>query len=360
MLLERSTRQPRPFRELQSASQGIAIVRPALWDSRFVDADKAQMTAWGWRIPFALGLLIVPVGLYIRRRLPETLESPGSRGSGAVLGLLGTKHRLPLVLAVFIIMSLTISTYVNNYMTTYALTTLGMAPAKAILATIANGAVMAAAALCSGGLSDRFGRKPVMILPRIALVAAVYPAFLLLTTVSTTGVLVFVTILLTLLANLSATAAMTALTEVFPNEVRSSGLAVSYAIAVSVFGGTTQFVVAWLIGTTGDRLSPAYYVIVTGVISLWAMFKLPETYRSARPRPADPHRSAQRYQLVIKVITRVVQHAGARAVTALAMLAFAIADQQIAPGLLEQVEAEILGSHGGLELLHVVRPHPAG
>ena len=114
-----------------------------------------------------------------------------------------------------------------------------------------------------------------MILPRMALVVAILPAFALLLRFTTTGVLLFVTAALPLLSSLSAAAALTAVTEAFPNEVRSSGVALSYAVAVSVFGGTTQFMIAWLIGTTGNRLSPAYYVIVSSLISLWAMFKLP-------------------------------------------------------------------------------------
>jgi MFS family permease len=267
----------------QNASQGVAILAAGLVGVTLSTIlNKEQLTAWGWRIPFALGLVIVPVGIYIRRRLPETLEAPGSRGSAAVLGLLWRQHRKPLVLAVLIIMCMTVSTYVTGYMTTYALTTLGMPASKAMLATIANGAVMAAGAVWGGRLCDRFGRRPMMILPRIALVVAVYPAFLLLLSFTTTSVLMLVTASLTLLGILSAAAALTALTEAFPNEVRSSGLAIAYAVAVSVFGGTTQFIIAWLIGTTGDRTSPAYYVILTSVISVWAMFKL--------PGPATPER----------------------------------------------------------------------
>jgi MFS family permease len=264
------------FVSWQSASQGVAVFAAGLVGFTLsMMLDKQQLAAWGWRVPFALGLLIVPVGFYIRRRLPETLTAPGVRGSAAVLQLLWREHRKPLVLAILIIMCLTISTYVDGYMTTYALTTLGMPASKAMLATIANGAVIVAGALWGGRLSDRFGRKPVMIVPRIALLVTVLPAFLLLISFTTTTALVLVTALMTLLGALSSAAVLTALTEVFPNEVRSSGLAISYALSVSIFGGSTQLIIAWLIGLTGNRVSPAYYVILTSIISLWAMFRLP-------------------------------------------------------------------------------------
>jgi MFS family permease len=265
------------FVSWQNASQGVAVLAAGVVGYALSTIlEPQQLALWGWRVPFALGLAIVPVGLYIRRRLPETLEAAGSRGSSAVLSLLWQRHRSSLLLAILIIMSLTVSTYVTAYMTTYALTTLGMPASKAMFASIANGGVMMAGALLGGRLSDRFGRKAVMILPRIALAIVVLPAFLLLLAVTTTGVLVFVTASLTLLSVLSSAAAMTALTEVFPNEVRSSGLAISYALSVTLFGGTTQVIIAWLIGMTGSRVSPAYYVIFTSAISLWAMFKLPQ------------------------------------------------------------------------------------
>ncbi len=113
-----------------------------------------------------------------------------------------------------------------------------------------------------------------------------YPAFLLLVKVPTTSILVFVTALLTTLGALSAAATTAALAAAFPNAVRSSGIAISYAASVSVFGGTTQFIIAWLIGLTGDRLSPAYYLIATSLISLWAMFYLPQTMRTSAPARA--------------------------------------------------------------------------
>jgi MFS family permease len=272
----------------QAASQGIAILAAGLVGLALAQLlGPQQLADWGWRIAFALGLAIVPVGVVIRRRLPETLERhvvaagagaearTGASGSMRVLRALVTEHGRVLGLAILVIMSLTISTYVNNYMTTYALTTLGMPASEALWATLVNGAVIAGAARLGGHLSDRRGRRLVMIAPRALLILVIYPAFLFLVGAKSLWALVGVTALLTALSSLSAAAALAAVTEVFPNAVRSSGLAVSYALAVSLFGGTTQFVVAWLTHATGDPMSPAFYVILSSAASLWAMWRLP-------------------------------------------------------------------------------------
>jgi MFS family permease len=276
LLFEGSPKQRRSmFVCWQGASQGFAILASGLIG--FVLSTllrPEQLASWGWRLPFALGLIIVPVGLYIRRRLPETLEAPGSHGTAAVLGALWRGHRRPLLLAALIIMCVTISTYVTNYMTTYALTALGMPASEALIATIANGAFMAVAALSGGWLADRFGSQRLMVWPRLLLILAVYPAFKLLVTFSTSGMLVAVTALLTLLGTLSFPAMLTTVSEAFPNHLRGSALAIAYATAVSVFGGTTQFIIAWLIGVTGDPLSPAYYVMATSAVGLWAMVQM--------------------------------------------------------------------------------------
>ncbi len=266
----------------QSASQGIAILAAGAVGVMLAQVlTKDQLADWGWRVPFAVGIIIVPVGLYIRQRLPETLvAASASQTQAGVLSLIWRQHRRSLALVILIIMSLTISTYVNTYMTTFALTTLGLPASQAMWATLVGGVIVALGANWGGRLSDRFGRRPVMIVPRVVLMLLIYPAFVFLVHEKTLWALLSVTALLQLLTVASAAAVLAAMTEVFPNAVRSAGTAISYAVSVSVFGGTTQFVIAWLIGTTGDPLSPAYYVIATSLVSLWAMFKLPETYKS--------------------------------------------------------------------------------
>jgi len=266
----------------QSASQGISILTAGAVGVVLAQVlTKDQLADWGWRVPFALGLIIVPVGLYIRRRLPETLlaESAAPTQAG-VLGLIWREHRRSLVLCVLIIMCGTISTYVSSYMTTYALTTLGLPASQAMWATLVGGVVVVFGAIWGGRLSDRIGRRPVMIVPRVLLMLVAYPAFVFVVHEKTIWALVGVAALFHFLTVLSAAAMIAAMAELFPNAVRCAGTAIAYSFSVGVFGGTTQFVIAWLIGTTGDPLSPAYYVIATSAVGLWAMFKMPETYRS--------------------------------------------------------------------------------
>jgi MFS family permease len=263
----------------QGASQGAATLMAGVAGLTLATLlDAKQMAAWGWRLPFLFGLLIVPVGIYIRRSLPETLETraPHDAEGGAVRRI-WRHHQAALWLGLTIVMCQTISAYVCSYMTTYALTALAMPAAQAMVATVMTGIATVLGAKLGGHLSDRVGRKPVMIVSRVLMLLAIYPAFVFLIQSPDVWVLGSVAAVLALLTSAGTAASMVALVEVFPAAVRSSGMSITNAVSVSLFGGTTQFVNAWLIGATGNKLSPAYYVIVSSVIGIWAMFRLAGT-----------------------------------------------------------------------------------
>lgn len=264
----------------QVASQGAASALAGSLGvllSWMLGADVMQ--SWGWRIPFIAGIAIVPVGLIMRGRLQETVDlrarttHPSARH---VLAALLRRHARPLVLALMLITSGTIATYINLYMTTYALSTLHMATGASMSATMVVGLCLLVSCLVGGWLSDRVGRKPVYLLSKLALAATAYPAFAAINHLHTLGALLMMTALMAALNGLGGVV-LVVIPECFPKSVRSAGLSIVYALAVTVFGGTTQLVVTWLIHATGNPLSPAWYLMASSAIGAAAILLVAET-----------------------------------------------------------------------------------
>ncbi len=263
----------------QIGSQGLSILAAGLVGVGLSSlTDAAGLQNWGWRVAFLIGAAVLPFGLLIRLRLPETLHAPeaaptvvAARGAGA------RTHARTIVLGLACIMSLTTLTYVMTYMTTYAVTSLGMPPGVALASQVTIGAGIFVFNLLGGALSDRFGRKPMMIWPRLALLAAIYPAFLLIVEFRSALVLLSVCGALAALGGLSSTPSLVWLTESLPKGMRSAAVAVTYATAVAVFGGTTQPIIAWLIHLTGDVMAPAWYLMAMTAVGVLVMTQMEET-----------------------------------------------------------------------------------
>jgi len=230
---------------------------------------RDQLYAWGWRVPFLVGVLIAPVAFYIRRQLPETIvESQRHRSTAAVLGELWRGHSRAVVFGVFIICGGTVATYVLNYMTTYAITTLNMSATVGTTLGLTNSAAQLAG-LAVGVRLDRLGRKRMLVLSRVAFLVIVYPVYLILTSpAASVATIVAGNSFLGFVFAIGIGPVYAFMAEAFPQSVRSSGLAILYALGVMIFGGTTQFVVAWLIDATKDPMVPAWYQMVTTAVSI--------------------------------------------------------------------------------------------
>ncbi len=249
---------------------------------------KDDLYSWGWRIPFLLGIIVAPVGIYIRRSLPETMApTQAQRSTGHVLSELVRHHSRAVALGICIICGGTISTYVLTYMTTYAITTLHLSE------TIGNalnftGSVAQIAGFAVGVWLDRFGRKRMLIATRLMFVAGVFPAFAIFTSPQSAPQTILVTnLILSFVFATTIGAVYAFLAEAFPQSVRSSGLAILYALGVSIFGGTTQFVVAWLIDASGDPMVPAYYQIAANMAGIIGVALLVPDAEVARERAAQ-------------------------------------------------------------------------
>ncbi len=236
--------------------------------------DAAQLDAWGWRVAQLLGVCIIPFAFVLRRTLHETLTTPGAADHGNVSA---AGYGRVFLLGLMMLSAATTNNYVLEYMTTYASNTLGMSAAVSFGATAAIGASGLVCDTLGGWLSDRFGRKPVMVIPWVLLIVAIYPSFWLLEHLRTRTALLTVSAVLNGIQTLSSATIIVAVTESLPRKVRSGAIALIYALAISVFGGSTQFVVAWIIHTTGNPLAPAWYMLAAVTVGLIAMIRLPET-----------------------------------------------------------------------------------
>jgi MFS family permease len=171
----------------------------------------------------------------------------------------------------------TVIGYVQDYLTTYAADTLGMSARLAFLATLVSAFSMMCCDPLGGWLSDRVGRRPVMILSTALLAACTYPAFLAIVRFHSPGVLYGSCVLLGILTGLNQGPVVAALAEALPRRVRAGTLSLVYALAIAVFGGSTQFVVKWLQELTGNALAPGWYMLAAALVGLGSMSLLRES-----------------------------------------------------------------------------------
>ncbi len=218
--------------------------------------SPGDLDDWGWRLAFLVGVAVVPFGLWVRRNLPETAPPPPG-------GARSARPRVPVLvvaLGLCMLAAGTISSYVMNYLTTYAQDSLKMSTQLAFVATIVVGLSQAGTDLFSGTLSDRFGRRPVMLLGTGALILMVVPMFYAMNHAGSIALAFIAMGTLGVLTSLATVPMLVTITESLPRAVRSGTLATMYACAISIFGGSTQFVVQWLTHVSGSPLAPAWYM----------------------------------------------------------------------------------------------------
>lgn len=247
--------------------------------------DAQQLQDWGWRAALLIGAAIIPFGVYLRKNLPETLGAsagPASAETAPRKGLSRLQIRIA-ILGFILLGTGTVWTYTRNYMTTYAIATLKMDAGAAFGATVVAGLFSMVLEPLGGLLSDRFGRKPAMIVPAVLLAIAIFPAFRIMEHFRTPFALYGAVGGLVVLASFSTPPVLAALTESLPAKVRSGTLGIVYAFAIATFGGSTQFMLTWLIRATGNPLAPAWYLSVAVVAGACAMASM----RESAPRKTE-------------------------------------------------------------------------
>ncbi len=262
------------FGSWQFASQNLGALAGGLIGFLLaVGLPKSSFNDWGWRVPFAIGVSIAPVGAYIRSRLVETLDGSKRKESSTTRAILSSVIRsnwLGVLLSLAIISGGTITQYFLLTLTPYAIRTLHLPDSTAMVGAVTLGITGCIGALAGGLLADRWGIRAIAIAPRILLMLVLFPAMKFLIASPSTTTLILVVSILSLLQAMSAAVGVMLIPLIFPRAVRATSLALTYSVGVAVFGGTATYVVTWLVGVTGDPLASTYYVMVANVALLMA------------------------------------------------------------------------------------------
>ena len=271
----------------QMVGQGLAVLVGALLGALLTRSLAPEtLDSWGWRVPFLLGLVIGPVGLFIRRHLQETEAFVEARAAATVRQGFGTTlatHLREVLVCMGLTTSGTISFYVILlYMPTFARTQLHLPLDQAFIAQSIGLVCMIVLTPLSGALSDRIGRKPIIIAALSLYLALVYPLFNWVYDNPSFGSLMIVQIVLCCSLGVFLGPISTAGAEQFAARSRSTGLGIAYNLAVMIFGGFAQFFVTWLIEATGSPIAPSFYVMFGAAIGVVAAFFLVDRARDVR------------------------------------------------------------------------------
>ncbi|MFE2186370.1 MFS transporter [Streptomyces sp. NPDC059455] len=254
----------------QFASQGFAtLLASAFGTVLTATLSDAQLESWGWRIPFFFGLLIGPVGYYIRRYVGEAGEfvETADQERAPVKETFRTQKDRMFVAMGALAVSTAIS-YFITYMPTFAVKELDLPASTGFASTLVTGIVLTGLTPVVGHLSDRFGRTRIMLIFAMLILALVYPSLAFLVAAPGFGVILGVMFLIGVLKAGYFAPLPAMMAELFPVTNRATGLAVSYNIAVMLFGGTTPLIIVWLVDVTGSKLAPTFYLMFLAVLSL--------------------------------------------------------------------------------------------
>ena len=261
----------------QWATTGIVSIIVSLFGLVLTtQLSHQQLVDWGWRIPYVFGLLVGPAGLYIRSRMTETPEFLESEKAPRIpIGDLLRRHPVTLLLALGASIVSNSSYYLLLYVPTYGVKTLNLPPYTGFAATLVGGIILAVVSVIAGHWSDKtVPRTRLMLITAWLFLLTAYPSFWLMDAYPSLASAMIAVGFLNLIKAGYSGVLPSVLCELFPVETRAVGVAFAFSVSVTIFGGFAPFVATWLIARTGDPLSPAYYLMVTAVLSIIALIAI--------------------------------------------------------------------------------------
>lgn len=270
-IVQRAPKNRRGFySSFQIAAQGLTSVFAGLTGVVITSSlSPEQIANWGWRVPFIIGLVIIPVAVYIRSNIAEVKTSPAVPRHATPVREAVRRYPLLCLLSIGTFILVSVSSYaLAFYLPTYAVRNLGLAPTSAYSATILTGLVQALFSPVFGTLSDKLGRLKVMRTAAILMAILVIPAFHFVVSNPTVSALLASQFFLGLLMTAYQAPMPALLCDMFPPEIRTVGVSIAHDFTAATFGGFTPFLITYLIGTTGSKLVPGFYVGLAAVVSV--------------------------------------------------------------------------------------------
>ncbi|MER2295888.1 MAG: MFS transporter [Pseudomonas sp.] len=264
----------------QSASQQVAIVVAAALGFALNEwLTPSEISDWGWRVPFAIGCMIIPVIFLLRRSLQETEEFAARKHRPTmkqVLATLASNSSIVVFGMLMVAMTTTAFYMITVYAPTFGKTVLQLSTGDALLVTLLTAVSNFIWLPIGGAISDRVGRKPLLLAMSLMTLITAYPALTYLAQSPTFGHMLEVLLWFSFLYGMYNGAMIPALTEIMPVEVRVAGFSLAYSLATALFGGFTPAISTWMIHVTNDKAAPAYWMMFAALcafVATWMLYR---------------------------------------------------------------------------------------
>ncbi|MHC2433649.1 tricarballylate/proton symporter TcuC [Bradyrhizobium sp. USDA 4451] len=262
------------YTSFQSASQQVAIFVASILGYILSESmPAATVAAWGWRIPFFVGCLIIPVIFFLRRTLEETpafLAMKKHPTASEVFASAVANWRIVILGMMIAVLTTTTFYFVTVYTPTFGKTVLKLSTQDALLVTLLVAVTNFIWNPVGGAVSDRLGRKPVLLaIAGLSLVTA-YPALHWLVTDPSFGKMLAVEMMFSFYFGVYSGTMLGCLVEIVPAHVRTTCFSLAFALAAGLFGTFTPFASTWLIQQTGDKASPGYWLMCAALLGIVA------------------------------------------------------------------------------------------
>lgn len=271
-MIEHSAQRKGFFSSWQMSGQNMAKLLAAMFGFGLTTLLTVQhLHSWGWRIPFLFGLLVGPIGMYIRRKVDETPEFLQVAPSRTPVREIFDTEKTALALGAGMIAVGTAGTYFSLYIPTFASRELHLPASTGYLVTIILAALGIVLCPVFGHLGDRIGLTRIMLPSALLLLVSFYPVFLLITVHPSLGTLLAGLTWVGLLQIAYIAACSAVMAQLFPARTRVTGLSLSYNLGVTLFGGFAPAIFTWLTAVTHNNTAPSFYLVATSLVSVVAV-----------------------------------------------------------------------------------------